>query len=160
MTIPIDLSKIRWIGGEINRFEVNGQGSATTILEQDPTASVLISRQAQVGQDNAQRTVGIQLHLSFILTSGAPAKPAAITGYFVLDFIFTVDNLAELLLPGEGQAEPVAHPELVLTLAGVAYSTARGILWTRLAGTALDGITLPIIHPGELFQPAPVATLS
>ena len=160
MTTPIDLTKIRWMGGDISQFEVLGNGSFQTLAAHDPSAGVAITRQAQLGYDAAASTVGIQLRLGYTVTVGEATPPPGISGRFVLDFIFAVDNLPDFLTEAEtaGPADPSVHPQLVLLLASVAYSTARGILWTRLAGTALEGITLPLIDPHELFQPtAPVS---
>jgi hypothetical protein len=35
---------------------------------------------------------------------------------------------------------------------GIAYSTARGIILSRTAGTAVDGIILPVIDPAMLLN--------
>jgi hypothetical protein len=160
MTIPIDLSKIRWVSGEIEQFEVSGKGSVQQLLAADPTTEVVITRQAQLGFDVAANTVGVQIRIGYTVAAGESSPPTDISGRFVLDFIFTVDNLLELLIEEKGQPASAVHPQLVLLLTSVAYSTARGILWTRLAGTALEGVTLPLIDPRELFQPAAPASVS
>ena len=153
MAIPIDLSKIRWVSGEVEQFEVSGKGTFQQLLAADPTAEVVITRQAQLGYDAAANTVGVQLRIGYSVAAGESSPPPDISGRFVLDFIFTVDNLPELLVEEKGQPASAVHPQLVLLLTSVAYSTARGILWTRLAGTALEGVTLPLIDPRELYGP-------
>ena len=153
MAIPIDLSKIRWVGGDIDQFEVSGKGSVQQLLAADPTAEVVITRQAQLGYDAAANTVVVQLRIGYSVAAGESSPPPDISGRFVLEFIFTVDNLPELLIEEKGQPASAVHPQLVLLLTSVAYSTARGILWTRLAGTVLEGVTLPLIDPRELYGP-------
>ena len=153
MAIPIDLSKIRWVGGDIDQFEVSGKGSFQQLLAADPTLEVVITRQAQLGYDVAANTVGVQLRIGYSVAGGEASPPPDISGRFVLDFVFTVENLPELLIEDKGQPASAIHPQLVLLLTSVAYSTARGILWTRLAGTVLEGVTLPLINPRELFGP-------
>lgn len=154
MENPIDLTKVRWIGGDIDQFEVRGKGSFKQLLTEDPTVNVVITRQAKLGYDAAANTVGIQLRFGYSVTTGKASPPPDISGRFVLDFIFAVDNLPDFLTKSEGKTVPTVHPQLVLLLSSVAYSTARGILWTRLAGTVLEGVSLPLIDPRELFQPA------
>lgn len=156
MSIPIDITRIHWDGAGISRFEITGNRSFANLQAQDPTATVEIEQRAQISQNLAQSKVAITLCSDFVVRVGAPSPPTGIGGRFELRFFFTVANLAELTVEVEGHPAPFVHPQLAVLLVGLAYSTARGILWTRLAGTALEGITLPIIAPGELLQaPAP-----
>ena len=152
--LPIDLEKIQWNGGGIPKFEVNGTRSQQDLRASDPTANIEVKQRLRLGQDLAHNQVVIILNVDIISTVGKPAKPADISGHFELLFSYTVQNLAELVEPLEGESEPLVHPQLAVLLAGVAYSTARGILWTRLAGTPLDGITLPILDSRKLLQQA------
>ena len=141
------------MSGDIDQFEIAGKGSVQTLLAEDPTASVVITKQAQLGYDAAANTVGIQLRFVYNVTVGKDSPPPGISGRFVLNFIFTVDNLPKFLTEIESQTSPAVHPQLVLLLSSVAYSTARGILWTQ-PGIVLGGVALPLLDPRELFQPA------
>ncbi|MBI1183592.1 hypothetical protein GC194_04940 [bacterium] len=38
------------------------------------------------------------------------------------------------------------------SIAGISFSTARGIIYTRSLGTPLEGIILPVIRPQTLFE--------
>ena len=154
--IPIDLAQIAWTSGSITRFEVHGSQGAKSVLRDDPTAAVANAHRAEFAHNTEASEVAIFLYLGLDITAGTPPQPTGISGYFELNFIFAIGNLNELLV-GADQSEPQLHPQLVLLLTSVAYSTARGILWTRLAGTPLEGITLPLINPTQLLQPAPSA---
>lgn len=151
--ISIDLAQIHWEGGGLSRFEVNGTQNVQQVLLSEPLADVAIESRASFGHDLDRNQVGIMLNTDMMVTTGKPAQPAGIAGHFELTFTFTVDNLPELLIAPDQPDSPL-HPQLVLMLLSVAYSTARGILWTRLAGTPLEGITLPLINPAQLLQPA------
>lgn len=151
--ISIDLAKIHWEGGSVSRFEVNGTRNAQQLLLSEPLADVAISSRASFGHDPDKNQVGIMLFTDMSVTTGKAAQPSGIAGHFELNFTFTVDNLPELLVAPD-QPDSLLHPQLVLMLLSVAYSTARGILWTRLAGTPLEGITLPLINPAQLLQAA------
>lgn len=96
-----------------------------------------------------KQMVGIELRLSFEGVD-KDREPNGVRGHFWLRFNFEVLNLAELL----GDAEPpVLPPALGLTLLGIAYSTARGLVMAKIAATVLQGVTLPIVDVRELAQP-------
>lgn len=150
--LPIDVAQIAWTNGTVTRFEVTGRQGAKQLLKDDPTAGIAVAHRAEVSHDEQAGEVEVFLDLGIQLTTGKSAKPVGINGRFELEFTFTVGNLAELLLTTD-QPTAQLHPQLLLLLLSVAYSTARGILWTRLAGTPLEGITLPLINPSQLLPP-------
>lgn len=72
-------------------------------------------------------------------------------GSFHLVFIFRVENLDELAKPMNSNMIDL-NPSLGNALSSITYSTARGILLTRLQGTALQNFILPIIDPNKLIH--------
>lgn len=78
-----------------------------------------------------------------------PRKEAS--GNFHLVFIYQVDNLDELAATNENHLIEL-HPALANALSSITYSTARGILLTRLQGTALQTFVLPVINPNKLLR--------
>ncbi|MCX6250826.1 MAG: hypothetical protein NTX61_08745 [Bacteroidetes bacterium] len=72
------------------------------------------------------------------------------SGSFHLVFIYRVMNLEELAKPGKNNMIEL-HPDLGNALSSVTYSTSRGILMTRMQGTALQNFILPIINPNKLL---------
>ena len=63
-----------------------------------------------------------------------------------IEFHFIVDNLKELTKKiKDGQLQ--VQFDLAATLFGMAYSTARGIVFERTRGTFFDGVILPVIDP-------------
>lgn len=73
------------------------------------------------------------------------------TGSFQLVFIYRVENLEELAKPDKNNLLDL-HPALGNALSSITYSTSRGILLTRLQGTALQNFVLPIINPNKLLH--------
>ena len=73
------------------------------------------------------------------------------TGSFHLVFIYKVENLEEL---ANWQNPNILelNPVLGNALASITYSTARGIMLTRLQGTAFMDFILPIINPNKLLH--------
>lgn len=73
------------------------------------------------------------------------------TGNFHLIFIYRIENLEELATPEKNKRLNL-NPGLANALSSVTYSTSRGILLTRLQGTALQNFVLPIINPNNLLH--------
>lgn len=151
---PIDLAKIAWTGGGVSRFEVSGQEYAQALALRDDTTTFQTENDAALSHDLSTGTATVELGIELRVMAGVPPQPTGISGRFELVFLFSIGNLTELLSGVEGPI-PAVHPQLALLLTSVAYSTARGILHTRLAGTPLEGINLPLINPRQLLQPAP-----
>lgn len=150
-SLAIDLAQIRPNGFGVNKFHVQGHQTLDQLRPQDSLASLQLDVQARAFHNTAQNEVVILLNATMRVVNG-DASATDTSGIFELQFFFIVDNLPDLLVPAVAPQPPTMHPQLVLILTGIAYSTARGILWTRLLGTALEGATLPIIDPRRLFD--------
>jgi hypothetical protein len=68
-----------------------------------------------------------------------------------LVFIYQTENLKDLAKPDDNNLIKL-DPGLANALSSVTYSTSRGILLTRLQGTALQNFVLPIINPNKLLH--------
>ena len=67
------------------------------------------------------------------------------------EFIFLIDNLDELTeLLDNGIVE--IDVELSKTLLSLAFSTSRGMIFSRTQGTILNGIILPVVNPNNLLN--------
>jgi hypothetical protein len=73
------------------------------------------------------------------------------TGSFHLVFLYQVENLDDLIETSQSSMIEL-HPALGSALSAISYSTARGVLLTRLRGTALQNFMLPVINPNSLIQ--------
>ncbi len=73
------------------------------------------------------------------------------SGNFHLIFVYKVENLEALSKTVKNKRLKL-NPALANSLAAITYSTARGILLTRLQGTALQNFILPIINTNKLLQ--------
>lgn len=82
------------------------------------------------------------------------AKEIGLKGYYELGFRFKVTNLKELTQKIQGN--DAVDGSLLATIAGIAYSTTRGIVMERTAGTFFNGVILPVIDPKQLLQNVPV----
>jgi hypothetical protein len=75
-------------------------------------------------------------------------------GYYELGFRFKIMNLKELIRTVDGKE--AVDGQLLATIAGLAYSTTRGIVMERTAGTFFNGVILPVIDPKLLLRNVPV----
>lgn len=85
-----------------------------------------------------------------VTTDSKGSNSEEASGVFHLIFIYKVENLDELAIPVDKNILDL-NPDLGSALAGITYSTARGIMLTRLQGTAFKDFILPIINPNKLL---------
>lgn len=86
-----------------------------------------------------------------VKTDSKVENPIEATGTFHLIFIYRVENIGELAIV-EKKGRLKINQSLATALSSVTFSTSRGILLTRLQGTALQNFILPIINPNKLLE--------
>ncbi len=101
-----------------------------------------------------EKIVGLK-HTIYIDTLNKKQEELEIRASYTHEFIFRVDNLNDFVnVPEENEGteekEENIDPILLGTLAGIAYSTVRGIVMNRTQGTALNAVILPVIDPKKL----------
>lgn len=69
---------------------------------------------------------------------------------YLYDFIFEVENILDFLVDAENKQ--VFTGQIVGTLVGICYSTLRGLVYTKLSETNLNGFILPVINPNEILK--------
>ena len=89
-----------------------------------------------------------------IKTDSKDENEGEATGNFHLIFVYRIENLQELAVPEKNKRLNL-NPGLANALSSVTYSTARGVLLTRLQGTALQNFVLPVINPNKLLHHRP-----
>ena len=77
--------------------------------------------------------------------------PNESAAHFVIDFHFEIKNLSNFYKLKEDE-QPLFSGVLIATLLGLSFSTARGIIFEKLATTNLKDIILPVIDPNKLLQ--------
>lgn len=73
------------------------------------------------------------------------------SGLFDFAFVYKVENL-EYLSNQDKKNHMELSRLLANAIASITYSTTRGILFTRLKGTSLEGFILPVIDPNSLLE--------
>lgn len=95
------------------------------------------------------------LHLD-VLLGGKDVydNPLDVNCEFALEFLFEIDNLAELSKL-DGKKGLMVDQSLGETLMAIAYSTSRGVILQATQTTVLGGVILPVIAPRDLLIPSP-----
>ena len=73
-------------------------------------------------------------------------------GNFHFLFIYKIENLEKLAVSGKKERLEV-NSSLSNALSSITYSTARGVLISRLQGTGLENFILPVINTNSLVVP-------
>ncbi|WP_291867938.1 hypothetical protein [Maribacter sp.] len=70
---------------------------------------------------------------------------------FRYDFHFVVDNLEQMYSIKE-DGEPTFKKIFGATLAGISYSTLRGIIFEKLLNSSWGSTTIPVINPNKILE--------
>lgn len=134
---------------------VKGALNASDAYLQAPVRPELVKvQQQQVSRINdAQKLFLVRLTIE-LEGQDKDARPIGLSSSYVLDFQVRVDDLDDFK-QGVQKGHPVIDGQLVATIMGILYSTARGIILERTRGTFFDGVILPVISPKDLANPGP-----
>lgn len=78
-------------------------------------------------------------------------EPLGVKVEYGIEFHFKVENLSDFTREdGEGALQLDAA--MGATLLGIAFSTARGIIFERTRGTFFDGVILPVVDPFKVLE--------
>lgn len=70
--------------------------------------------------------------------------------HFDIDFQFHIKNLGNFYTLNE-KKRPIFDATLIMTLLGISFSTARGIIHEKLAAKNFHNIILPVISPQRIL---------
>jgi hypothetical protein len=144
---PFDPAKLTIIEFKM----LKGQVDAPEVFDTNQVEGYEIDNTLQLGFNMEDQLVRADFTID-IKTKSTGGHHNEATGHFHLVFIYSIDNLVELAHPNTHQRIEL-HPALGNALSSVTYSTVRGVLLTRLQGTALQNFILPVINPNQLLAP-------
>ena len=93
-------------------------------------------------------SIRLKLHVQPI---AADERVLPVEGQFYVHFGFAIENLEDLLESAEPGEEPLPNYMLTLSLLSVAYSTSRGMILGKVAGTVFEGYCLPLMDARDLL---------
>jgi hypothetical protein len=139
--MSIKLDKIQMIEASCLSFNVKSEGI-------EEVRGFVFDYNAQTKLEMESKLVFIQLKIA--ISIDADNKPEV--GSFNFGFTYRVENLDELVQSDNGSQ--VLDKTLHMSLLGIAFSTARGIILTKSANTIIYNAYLPIVNPAKLLAPA------
>ncbi|MBY0478947.1 MAG: hypothetical protein K2Q24_14970 [Chitinophagaceae bacterium] len=140
----IQIVNIRTIKGNIN---------GTSDIDETLIGGHQFNFELGTGLNPEENIVGLQLMVS-ITAKDKNEVPLDIRGSYTHEIIFIVENLNEFLTE-TGTSEKkkfIVDGTLGSILVSIAYSTVRGIIFTRTQGTSLGTVILPVIDPKQLMK--------
>jgi hypothetical protein len=138
----IQIIGIKTLKGSIDADETAGEHQVQAHL---------FNFEVGTGVNLAEKIMGVQLLVN-IDGIGKDGKLVNIKGSYTHEITFRVDNLQDFVVSEEEAEEPEIHWLMSSTLASIAYSTVRGIIYNRTIGTSLDAVILPVIGPQTLID--------
>lgn len=100
--------------------------------------------------DTEHKSLKADMGFTIITNSEGKATEEA-KAEFNFVYIYNLDNFDELIEFDKGSLSSI-NEHLMPSVAAISFSTSRGILMTRLQGTAMKDYILPIINPDDLLK--------
>lgn len=144
----VDPSKIHLSGMRVLKahFESQIEGLGNTQI-----ANFNIGMKSDSGfnlQENYHRIV-IFLKIKAVNERGEIIDASA---EYQIEYHFTIENLNDFVEYQDNGENFTVSPTIGATIAGIAYSTSRGIVFDRTQGTDFNGVILPVINPSHLLD--------
>ena len=135
----------------INIKTIKGNIDAASDTDVNAITGHEFSFELETGINADDNVIGINLVVN-IEAKDNTDKLLLIKGSYTHEIIFIVDNLKDFLEPDEsGTNKYKIDGGLGTTIVSIAYSTIRGIIFTRTQGTSLGFVILPVINPKKLM---------
>ncbi|SDD69536.1 hypothetical protein [Niabella drilacis] len=129
---------------------IKGQADTPENFDISKVLGYQLDNSLQLGFNLNDKLAKVDFFISVKTDSKGKNKNEA-SGIFHLVFIYQIENLEALAIPDKNKLLKI-NSGLANALSSVTYSTSRGILLTRLQGTAFQNFVLPIINPNKLLH--------
>jgi len=135
----------------INIKTIKGNINADSDVDVNLISGHEFSFELGTGVNENDNVIGINLLVNIEAKDSAD-KILPVSGSYTHEIIFIVDNLKYFLVPDESDPKHYkVDGGLGSTIVSIAYSTIRGIIFTRTQGTSLGSVILPVINPKKLM---------
>lgn len=144
---PVDPELIHLISVRILRahYEVEGESHNSELEISD----YRIGLKSETGFNYEINQIRFMIYIK-IVGVNSEGEPVGASGEYLLEYSYIVENLNDFV-EEDGDIKLVSAT-LGATIAGISYSTARGIVLDRTQATDFNGVLLPIIDPHRLLD--------
>lgn len=139
---PIDPEKIHL--AQIESLEVS-------ISDLDEPFMINESIEMKVGHISAHNIEDKRFMLGLDVILRLNARQPEKLARFLYKFHFTIDNLEQMYNLKE-DGTPLFNKQFVATLAGISYSTLRGIIFEKLLNSSWGSVTVPVVNPHKILE--------
>ena len=136
--------KIRFVDYIIPSFEISSDEGY--VVTEAPGFNYKLDFDLQFNDKDKLIRADLQIEMT------AEHEGSKASGRIGIIFLYQVESYSELITSG-GNDKPVkVEGKLSIAIASITYSTARGILLTKLECTPFSGFVLPVIDPYVLVK--------
>jgi len=143
----LDVTKITMRHFELIGFNIHNAGSE--LLDKDEVGGFRFVNTTNSAFNLEKNLAKVDLEIEIFTLDDESEEDNGAGGKFKFEILFEIENLVELAVEAEDETIEV-EPLLDMTLTGLSYSTARGVILTRSLGTILEGVVLPIVNPANM----------
>lgn len=144
----IEPEKIHIVSLKTLKGNINGSGDIEESMILGHTFEFMVG----IGVDPDEKIVGLELIIN-IRATGKGNEDLQVEGSYTHEVVFQVENLEDFLKITENEP-PVIDHIMNATLTGIAFSTVRGIIFSRTQGTSLGTVILPVVDPKKVMAMA------
>lgn len=144
----LDLSRITLIETTFLECAIVQPGPDYTARSRFANINLSIDNEFSFNRDTNYLSIRLNLRVQPI---DADEQNLPVEGRFHTHFGFVVENLEELLDPAISKTTPMPSFMLTMSLLSIAYSTSRGMILGKVAGTVFEGYCLPLMDARELL---------
>lgn len=131
----------------MNIFKANLETTDEYLENPDREASFKFGLTRNIAHNYEQGRSRFRLYFS-LEAQDKEEKPLGAKIEYGIEFHFLVDNFQDFVKKSKDKDEEIKIDiSIAATLFGMAYSTARGIIFERTRGTFFHGVILPVIDP-------------
>lgn len=141
----IEPEKIHMVSLKTLKGNINGSST----IEENMITGHTFDFTVGIGVDPDEKVVGLEMVIN-IRATGKGNEDLGVEGSYTHEVVFQVENLDDFLDLTEDEP-PVIDRIMNATLTGIAFSTIRGIIFTRTQGTSLGTVILPVVDPKKVM---------
>ena len=141
---PIALDKIHLLNIQVFKSQIDASIDLLNTGEKPAEISSTVAN--ETSYNPSEKLIRIRTNIC-LNSKDKNGNNLELTGNFGIEYIFKVDNLEDFLL-GYKDDMPQYHPNILLEILSITYSTSRGIVLQATEGSFLSGVILPVVDVG------------
>ena len=135
------VEKIRLTDIKVKKAEIDNPNELSSVMGESYSRTMKFNFQFAADLNTSQAKAYFTLNLNARKIEDSSSD--IVLGYFEFVYTFFVQDLIDFIT--KNQKSIIIDTQLGISMANIAYSTSRGIIFTRCSGTVFDGAIMPIL---------------